>query len=237
MASWLQQHRKKLPLVNFDVFTGGGRIGRRKHSALLPNSIRAIICGPSNCGKTNAVFNLLFAENGLKFENIYLFSKSLHQAKYKFLEELMSKVPEIGFFTFTDNEEVIHPNEVKPNSVMIFDDVACEKQNNIRKYFAFGRHNATDVLYLCQTYSSIPKQLVRDNTNLVLLFRQDERNLRHIFHDHVTPDLTYDQFKQMCSKAWVNPYGFLVIDKESEHPDKGRYRVGFDKFIKGRTDI
>jgi hypothetical protein len=239
MARRIEQQREKLPLLNFDLFTGGGggegNVRRRRHSALLPDSIRCITCGPSNSGKTNAIFNLLFAKNGLKFENIYVFSKSLYQPKYRFLEEIMSKVPEIGFYTFTDNEAVVHPSDAKPNSVMIFDDVACEKQHNIRNYFAMGRHNCIDVFYLSQTYSTIPKQLVRDNCNLIVVFRQDERNLRHIFYDHISPDLSFDQFKKMCAECWSDrAYGFLVIDKESE---AGRYRLGFDKFIKGGGEV
>lgn len=62
---------------------------------------------------------------------------------------------------------------------MIFDDVACEKQNNIRNYFTMGRHNNIYTFYLCQTYSYVQKQLIRDNANLIILFKQDERNLRH----------------------------------------------------------
>lgn len=31
---------------------------------------------------------------------------------------------------------------------MIFDDIACEKQNNIRKYFIMGKHNNVDTYYL-----------------------------------------------------------------------------------------
>ncbi|KYN18351.1 hypothetical protein ALC57_09347 [Trachymyrmex cornetzi] len=32
---------------------------KRKHGEMLPSTIRAIICGPSNCGKTNFLVNLL----------------------------------------------------------------------------------------------------------------------------------------------------------------------------------
>jgi len=32
---------------------------------------------------------------------------------------------------------------------MIFDDVACEKQNNIRSDFCMGRHKNIDSFYLC----------------------------------------------------------------------------------------
>jgi hypothetical protein len=224
------QHKYKLPMVNFDMYIGGGGEVKRRHSKLLPSNIRCVVCGPSNVGKTNAVFNLLFAEQGLKFENLYVFSKSLYQPKYKFLAEVMAKVPEIGFYTYSENEEVPPPNEAKSNSIMIFDDVACEKQYNIRDYFAMGRHNNIDSFYLCQTYSRIPKILVRDNSNFLLIFRQDYRNLKHIYNDHVNTDMSFEKFKSLCVSAWSQRHQFLVVDKESDM-DKGRYRIGFDRYI------
>ena len=111
-----------------------------------------------------------------------------------------------------------------------FDDVSCERQNNIRKYFAMGRHSGVDTFYLCQTYSQIPRQLVRDNANLLILFKQDDLNLRHAYNDHVNIDMKYDAFKDVCMEAWKDRYGFLVIDKDSPI-NEGRYRIGFDRFI------
>ncbi|KYM98500.1 hypothetical protein ALC62_10788 [Cyphomyrmex costatus] len=32
---------------------------KRKHGQMLPNTIRAIVCGPSNCGKTKVLISLL----------------------------------------------------------------------------------------------------------------------------------------------------------------------------------
>jgi len=113
---------------------------------------------------------------------------------------------------------------------MIFDDISCEKHNNIKDYFAMGRHNNIDSFYLGQTYSAIPKQLLRDNTNLLILFKQDDLNLRHVYNDHVTTDMPFDRFKQMCAQAWKDNHGFLVIDKTRD-PNKGRCRIGFDTFI------
>jgi len=43
-----------------------------RHSALLPNTIRALIVGPSNCGKTNIMLSLIESANRLKFENVYV---------------------------------------------------------------------------------------------------------------------------------------------------------------------
>lgn len=162
-----KQQDLKLSVINFDNFlkNNDSNFKKKRHGKLLPNNIRCLMVGPSNCGKTNTLFNLLFDPYGLCFSNIYVFSKSLYQPKYQFLKEILSDIEGIEYYSFKHNENIIAPEETNPNSIMIFDDVICEKQNNIVKYFTMGRHNDLDVFYLCQTYSRIPKQLVRDNTN------------------------------------------------------------------------
>lgn len=217
-----------LPVVNFDQFMPQ-EDDRKKHGHLLPNSVRAVFCGPSNCGKTNALLTLITHPNGLRFENVYIYSKSLKQPKYKLLEHLLKSVDGIEYFPFNEHEQVVAPNDAQPNSIFVFDDVACEKQDNIRAYFSMGRHENVDCFYLCQTYARIPKHLVRDNANLLVLFKQDDMNLRHAYNDHVNTDMSYDKFKNLCSSCWADKYGFLMIDKDSDL-DKGRYRKGFDCF-------
>lgn len=167
-----------LEVANIKVQTYSKKV---THSSLLPNTIRCIVCGPSNCGKTNVMLNLLLHENGLKFKHIYLYSKTAFQPKYTFLKQVMEGVPVAKLFIFNESKEVVHPNEALPNSIMIFDDVACENQVNIRNYFAMGRHRQIDCFYLSQTYSKIPKQLLRDNVNVMIIFKQDDINLRHIY--------------------------------------------------------
>lgn len=201
-----------------------------RHSTLLPNSIRALIVGPSNCGKTNVMISLIESPNGLKFENIYLYSKSLYQPKYEYLRALILPIKGMGFYTFSDNDDVIPPDNAKPNSIMIFDDVACEKQNNIRSYFCMGRHKEIDSFYLCQTYTRIPKHLVRDNANMLIVFKQDDLNLKHIYNDHVGSDMEFDNFYNICRECWKDKYGFLLINKDDEI-QSGRYRKCFDTFV------
>lgn len=206
----------KLSIVNLDELINKNPQDNKfkKHGKLLPNNVRSLIVGPSSCGKTNVMLNLLFSPDGLYFENIYVFSKTLYQRKYEFFKCMLSNIPGIGYF------------------VIIFDDVSCEKQNNIKNYFSMGRHNSVDSFFICQTYSRISKQLVRDNANLVIVFRQDERNLHHIYRDHVNLDMNFDEFKLLCSKVWSQSQkNFLVIVKDCDI-DKGHYRSGFDVFIR-----
>lgn len=201
-----------------------------RHSILLPNTIRCIICGPSNCGKTNVVISLLLHENGLKFQNLYLYSKTNYQPKYRFLREVIKRVPNISFYEFNDNKDVIDPSEALNNSVFIFDDVACENQINIRNYFSMGRHKQIDCFYLSQTYSKIPKQLLRDNANFIIIFKQDDVNLKHIYEEHVSSDMPWNQFKNICNIVWSKPYNFVCINKDSSL-NNGRYRKNFDIFF------
>lgn len=219
----------KLPVENFDSSAEQEK-KIKKHGDLLPDSIRAVFCGPSNCGKTNSLLALITHPNGVRFENIYVYSKSLNQPKYEFLKELLEPIDGMQYFPFSEHTEVIAPDNALPNSIFVFDDIACEKQDNVKAFFCMGRHKSVDCFYLCQTYAQIPKHLVRDNVNLLAIFRQDEVNLKHVYDDHVNTDMVYTQFKDLCSTCWRDDkYGFLVIDKDRPM-NQGRYRKGFDCF-------
>ena len=160
---------------------------------------------------------------------IYVYSKSFEQPKYQFLQLILEPINGIQYFPFKDHDKVISVEDVLPNSIMIFDDIACEKQDNIKNFFCMGRHKNVDCFYLCQSYAHVPKHLIQDNVNLLVLFRQDDMNLKHVYNDHVNTDMPYTQFRDLCSSCW-NKYGFLVIDKERTL-DSGRYRKRFDQFL------
>lgn len=220
-----------LHVDNVDIAQQHDSVAAKKHGPLFPSSIRAIICGPSNCGKTNVMISLLEDPNGLRFENVYVYSKSLFQPKYQYLRGLLQ--PLVGYYEYSDDADIIHPSEASPNSVFIFDDVACQTQSVIRDYFSMGRHKSIDSFYLCQTYTHIPKHLIRDNANLFIIFPMDDLNLRHIFHD-TTSNMdfsSFDDFKKMCSLCWADKYSFLVISKDNDL-NNGRYRKGFHCYIK-----
>ena len=93
-----------------------------------------------------------------------------------------------------------------------------------------GRHKNIDCFHLCQTYTKIPKHFIRDNANMIIIFKQDEMNLKHIYNDHVIGDMTFKTFLKMCAETWKEKYGFLVISKD-DPINMGRYRKGFDNFI------
>lgn len=224
---------KTIKIINLDKKINENSLGKTKkmrHSSLLPNHLRCIIVGPSNCGKTNTLFSLLLSPHGLRFDNLYVYSKSLHQPKYEYLESIMSNLENIGYHTFSNNTDILSPHEALPNSIFIFDDVACDRQDIIKEYFSMGRHSDVDCFYLCQSYARIPKHLIRDNANFIILFKQDLANLRHVYNNHVNTDMTFDKFCKICNICWENDYGFLIVDKDRA-VQEGRYKRGFDEHI------
>lgn len=146
----------------------------------------------------------------------------------------MKGVPGIGYFTYENSEDVPSPETAKRNSIMIFDDVACDSQNRMRAYFSMGRHKNVDCFYLAQSYTRIPKHLLRDNVNLLVLFKQDDLNLKHVYDEHVNNDMSFIQFKDLCNDCWKGGrYNFVVICKDFDL-NSGRYRCGLDTYV---TDL
>ena len=93
-------------------------------------------------------------------------------------------------------------DECYKNAVIIFDDIISENQNIVRDYFTRERHKNIDCFYQAQTYSKVPKQLIRDNANFLCVFRQDDTNLKHIHSDFVGGDIPFEKFfRDICSKC------------------------------------
>lgn len=59
---------------------------RRNNNPLLPRSIRGLIVGKSNCGKTTLLFNLLLKHGWLDYNNLLIFGNSLHQIEYQIIK-------------------------------------------------------------------------------------------------------------------------------------------------------
>ena len=225
------QQSTTLPVVNVTaLWRGQEDEAKSRHGPLFPDSVRALIVGPSGCGKTNVVVSLLTGQFGLAFRNVYLYSTTDTQPMYAYLKQVCDGIA--PFHSFTQHDSIVPPAEASPDSVFIFDDIATEKQDCIKAYFAAGRHKHTDVLYLCQTYTKIPKQLIRDNANMIVIFRQDDNNLEYIYKEHVGNDFrTFHDFKAMCADVWnTDRFAFAVICKPSAL-QQGRYRSGFDRFL------
>jgi len=212
----------------------------RPHSIIFPKNIFAVIAGSTGSGKTNLMINLLRKAALLNYEHVYIYSSTLHQPAYEYLRQYYidlerliydkaNLVVKIAQF-FDADTEIMNPSELDKtkNHIMIFDDVMMADQSVIKDYFCRGRHNNVNVFYLVQSLHKVAKHCVRENANIFILFRQDDKTLRYFYETHVSADMDFKEFKAFCDAAWSKKHGFLVINLWDE-AYCGRYWSNYNK--------
>ena len=136
--------------------------------------------------------------------------------------------------TFLDSiTEIPDPSEMdmRKKNVLVLDDIMLGPQNKAEAYYTRGRHNNVDVFYIAQSYFQLPRQTVRENANLFILFKQDMKNLVHIYNDHCAGDgISYKTFSDFCNSVWHdNKHNYITIDLTRAVGD-GKYRKNLTHF-------
>ena len=169
------------------------------------NKNRTLIIGFSNCGKTYLMNHILFQ----KQESIFIITK------------LINQYPNIKAQT----SDEIQPLENYENNTVVFDDMLLSKQSSdIDLFFTRGRHHLIDIYYISQSYFHLPKNTIRNNSNIINLFKQTLRDIILLFHDIAGLDMNLEEWKSLCRKAWENDYDYLQIDRFAKIGE-GRYTV------------
>ena len=213
-----------IQVINFEE-----EVKVRRLVPMFPNIMRCGIFGPSGCGKTNVLMTILLHHEPLA--SIYLCSRTSFQEKYLKLENLVhsyntGKNSLLIQFVKLTLDILIEPEETEVGASVIFDDVLTEGQDKIANFFLRGRHRKISCFYLAQSYTKIPKKSgIRENFNYLIIFRQDNVNLRQLYNEYIT-GISFTQFKNICNKCWSLPYGFLTVDIEN-----GTFIQNFDFVI------
>ena len=234
---------------NTEILKWNQRSKSQKHHFFLPSpSLRALIIGSSNCGKTCLLLKLLLTEKWLDYNDLYIYSNSLHQPEYKlmkiafrkgydkgdirnflansnedidkFLKTLPQKFykPVINSRMFDSSEIIPDPRDFNPKrkSLFIFDDIMTEKnQDPASNFYTRGRHNNCSCIYISQNYHKLPRQTIRTNSNLLILFSIPKKDLRHIYEDIISNDMPWDEFNSFCKDVFNTKYSFVSINKDA----------------------
>ena len=83
------------------------------------------------------------------------------------------------------------------------------------KRTTFEVDNNCDTLYIGQNYFRLPRHTIRENSNFIILFPQDMKNLTHIHAHHCDSDISLLEFKQLCHMVWSEKQNFIIIDLTS----------------------
>ena len=130
--------------------------------------------------------------------------------------------------TFDNIEELRYPQEYENNSIIILDDLN-EKEiinDKIQAMFKRSRHNNLSIFFISQDYYELPKRTIRANGNIFHLFKTNNYlDVRNIYQDKASMDMTLDEFKSLITICWNEKYNPLTIDMTKDIYT-GRYRLG-----------
>ena len=108
------------------------------------------------------------------------------------------------------------PEDLQRNKkhVVIFDDCVNQRDQSLQKeYYTRGRHMNCTVFYLTQRYYDVPK-IIRDNSNLVILFRQPHKSLTLLFNELDARNT--DKLRLIAHDAWSKKHHYIAINTALE---------------------
>ena len=79
--------------------------------------------------------------------------------------------------------------------------LGAPNSSQIDEFFTRGRHENFDVYYISQSYFGFPRQSIRNNSDIIILFKQTLRDVECMYKIIGGHDMKYDEFKEMCRKA------------------------------------
>ena len=94
----------------------------------------------------------------------------------------------------------------------------------IDDFYTRGRHEDLKVYYISQSYFGLPRQSIRNNSDRLILFKQTLGDVQSVYYDIGPYDMKYDEFKEMCHKAWSERFNYLCIDM-TKNKNEGKYRI------------
>ena len=101
--------------------------------------------------------------------------------------------------------------------------LGARNSSQIDDFFTRGRHEDLDVFYISQSYVALPRQSIRNNCDRLILFKQTLKVVQSIYYDIGAFDKKYDEYKEMCHKAWIERFNYRCIDM-TKNKKEGKYR-------------
>ena len=133
--------------------------------ATLPEKLRCIISGPSECGKTFLLKKLILAR--IYFDKLYIIgcTGDQYEGVESYNRRSRNSVDDKADVEFVkDIKDLPSPDQLPKDlkALMILDDVRA-KEPVINAYFCRGRRNNCNMIYLNQNRFTIDRQSVREN--------------------------------------------------------------------------
>ena len=164
-------------MIDFDDYTNENRTEHNKNWPHTPDKpYRILIIGDSRLGKTNVLLNLI--EDQPHIDEVYLYAKDSHEAKYQYL---INKRESVGINHFKDPKTFLeysndmrdiyknmnYYNPYKENEILIvFDDIIADMINNkklnsiVTELCIRGRKCNISLVFITHSNFKVPKNVI-----------------------------------------------------------------------------
>ena len=236
-------------MINFDEYVNENKT---EHNGKLPyipdHPYRILIIGGSASGKTNTLLDLINEQNDI--DKIYLYAKDLSEPKYEYLIKKrdnvgIKHVNNLNTFIECSNimddvYENIHdynPNRRRKILIAVDDMIADIMTNEkfqaiIKELFIRCRKLNITLVFITQSYFSVPKDMRLNSTHYLIMKINNERELQNIAINH-SADIDYKDFMKIYRECTKEPFNFLTIDTTLPASDPLRFRKNlFDSFVR-----
>ena len=169
---------------------------------------RILIIGGSRSGKTKTLLNLIKEQDKCNaIDKIYLYSRDLKEPKYQFVIE---KRENAGIKHYNDRnafiecsntmddvyENINDYNPIGKKKTIVFDDMIADIMTNrrfqaiIKELFIRSRKLNISLVFITQSYFSVPKDVRLNSTNYLIIKIKNRRELQNIAINH-SEDIYY----------------------------------------------
>lgn len=190
---------------------------------------RGLVVAPSGTGKTNFVVNLITLFNAKKgtFSSIDIVTRNKDEPLYNYLCELSNQ---IVIKEGMQNLPNLDDFDKAENHLVILDDLVLDKnQKPISDYFMCCRKMGVSVMYLAQSYFSIPR-FIRQNANyLIILKLSNHRDVTTILKESGL-GLTKEQLIDIYERATAKKMDCLIAKLDEPDPTK-KFRRNFLDYL------
>ena len=235
-------------MINLDSITNENN---KKHNEKWPyipdHPYRIIIIGGSGSGKTNALINLINEKNDI--DKIYLYARDLSEPKYEYL---IKKHEDAGmkhlnnpnaFIECSNTMDDVYNNindynpSRKRKIFIVFDDIIVDITTNekfqtiIKKFFIRCRKLNISLVFITQSYFSIPKDVRLNSTHYFIMKINNKRELQNIAINHFA-DIDYQDLMKIYKECTKELFNFLTIDTTLAVSNPLRFRKNLFDFYK-----
>ena len=189
----------------------------------------AIFSGPTGCGKTKTVLDLIENQYNKHFENIVILCPTLRWND-TYLKRLWIWEDDYVFCLeprgrLFDLIEKFSKELSGEETLFIVDDIIADesldkKRQSLLELAISGRHRRHSLWLLTQSYNAVPKNLRRQKKQLFVWYPNEKTDLKLI--DEETNIIT--RLEEIKSKLKAGKHSFLQI--RLEHPRGYRINVG-----------